>query len=110
MKENEENQETQTSQENPADAQVGSNESTTTTTTTEETQETVTSEKVDSTEEEVGEAQGEWEQEAPTFKIPLPESEKIYYENIIAANKKAIKALREQNIALQSELDSLKEG
>jgi hypothetical protein len=52
--------------------------------------------------------QVEKEEEVPVFEKQLPASEKEYYENIIAANKKAIKSLREQNIALQTELDSLK--
>lgn len=47
------------------------------------------------------------EEQIEFVKKVLP-SEKIHYENIIAANKKTIASLREENIKLHSELKELK--
>lgn len=42
------------------------------------------------------------------FKIPLEDSERKHYENIIASQKESIRKLREENMELHSKLDSTK--
>lgn len=42
------------------------------------------------------------------FKIPLEDSERKHYENIITSQKESIRKLREENMELHSKLDSTK--